>query len=218
MNNENSQTADASNEKEIEIKLEEDINKEDNKDSVQTDTITTQSFKTIESKNVNELTDDERAIIIANAKNGVNQLYYDVKFFRNGKHRIVRKKQPTPTVSSKVINTQSLPQTDKKAYYTDNQLLFEHIIELNNKVEKLMTKHKKLKRKYQSLQNDIYIDDEDVETVKHTPTNETPNEPINEPTTETINEQPPTEPINQTVIIQQSSNTRSNWRSRLRYL
>ena len=217
MNNENSQTADASNEKEIEIKLEEDINKEDNKDSVQTDTITTQSFKTIESKNVNELTDDERAIIIANAKNGVNQLYYDVKFFRNGKHRIVRKKQPTPTVSSKVINTQSLPQTDKKAYYTDNQLLFEHIIELNNKVEKLMNKHKKLKRKYQSLQNDIYIDDEDVETVKHTPTNEPPNEPVNEPTNEPINETN-NEPINQTVIIQQSSNTRSNWRSRLRYL
>ena len=116
MNNENSQAVDASNEKEIEIKLEEDINKEDNKDRVQTDTITTQSFKTIESKNVNELTDDERAIIIANAKNGVNQLYYDVKFFRNGKHRIIRKKQPTLTVSSKVINTQSLPKTEKKAY------------------------------------------------------------------------------------------------------
>ena len=59
MNNDVLQAAQSPNEKEIEIKLEEDINKENIKQSVQIDTITTQSLKTVESKTVNELTDDE---------------------------------------------------------------------------------------------------------------------------------------------------------------
>ena len=77
---------------------------------------------------------------------------------KNGKYRIIRKKEPKQTVSQKVVKEQPPPpKTEKKVYYSDNQLLFEHIIELNAKVEKLMSKHKKLKKRYQSLQNDIYI-------------------------------------------------------------
>ena len=61
----------------------------------------------------------------------------------------------------------------------------ENIIEFNNKVEKLMTKHKKLKRKYQSLSADIYVDD-NKKTNEKTPSTEYKNkstsneEPINE--------------------------------------
>ena len=44
---------------------------------------------------------------------------------------------------------------------SDNQLMMEHIIELNNQVNKLANKHKKLKKKYRALKHDIY--EEDIE-------------------------------------------------------
>ena len=163
-------TSQTSNEKEIEINLQETNDEESINCNVKTDSVTTepkkQTFKTVDSKNVGELTDDERAIIIANAKNGIDQPNFDVRFFRNGKFRIVRKKEKPPTISEKVVKTQEIPQNVKKAYYTDNQLLFEHIIELNAKVDRLMSKHKKLKRKYQTLQSDIYVDDDEIESIK----------------------------------------------------
>ena len=179
----------------------------DTADTSQTKSVT-KSFKTVDAKNVGELTDDERAIIIANAKNGVEQPNFDVRFFNNGKFRIVRKKQKPPTISEKVVKTQSIPVNEKKAYYTDNQLLFEHIIELNAKIDRLMSKHKKLKRKYQTLQNDIYIEDDEIESTKHTVEEPIVNEPI-------VNEPPATPIINN---IQPTTPTRQNWRSRLRYL
>ena len=185
----------------------------DTADASQTKSVT-KSFKTVDAKNVGELTDDERAIIIANAKNGVEQPNFDVRFFNNGKFRIVRKKQKPPTISEKVVKTQSIPVNEKKAYYTDNQLLFEHIIELNAKIDRLMSKHKKLKRKYQTLQNDIYIEDDEIESTKHTVEEPIINEPIvNE---QPIIQEPPTIPIINN--IQSSTATRQNWRSRLRYL
>ena len=39
--------------------------------------------------------------------------------------------------------------------------MMEHIIELNNQVNKLANKHKKLKKKYRALKHDIY--EEDIE-------------------------------------------------------
>ena len=41
---------------------------------------------------------------------------------------------------------------------SDTQIMMEHIIELNNQVNKLMTKQKKLKKKYKTLKYDIYED------------------------------------------------------------
>ena len=208
-------------EKEIEIDLEkaneEKSNDDDTTQDLTTTTKTKPSFKTVEPKNVGELTDDERAIIIANAKNGIDQPNFDVRFFNNGKFRIVRKKTKPPTISEKVVKTQEIPATVKKAYYTDNQLLFEHIIELNAKVDRLMTKHKKLKRKYQTLQNDIYVDDDDIETVNIAEPKEEPNkqEPKNEP----IKQVPPPRPNVQSIRqIPTSKPNRQNWRSQLRYL
>lgn len=116
----------------------------------------------IEKKPIAKLTEEERAIIIANAKSGVDQPHYDVHVFKNGNCKIFKKKEAQPTVSQKVIAKKESP-----VYYTDNQLLFEHIIELNAKVEKLMYKQKKLKRKYQNLQNDIYVDDSEVSPIEN---------------------------------------------------
>ena len=114
----------------------------------------------VEKKSINSLSDEERALIIANAKSGVDQPYFNVKFFKNGRTQITKKKETPQTVSSKITSQKALPKKDAPVYYTDNQLLFEHIIELNAKVERLMQKHKKLKRRYQTLQDDLYIDSE----------------------------------------------------------
>ena len=176
--------------------------------------------KFVDRKQVVDLTDEEKALIVNNARNGLEQPYFDVKFFKNGKYRIIKKKTTAPTVSQKVITNTSTPEKEKKSFYTDNQILFEHIIELNAKVDKLMTKHKKLKRKYQSLQNDIYAEDEDVvvpqqikepeqEVVenKDENKNEVVNEVVNEPSTQ-----------QQQQIQQPVYNKRNNWRTRLTYL
>ena len=177
--------------------------------------------KFVDRKQVVDLTDDEKALIVNNARNGLEQPYFDVKFFKNGKYRIIKKKTTAPTVSQKVITNTTAPEKEKKSFYTDNQILFEHIIELNAKVDKLMTKHKKLKRKYQSLQNDIYAEDEDVvvpqqikepeqEVVENKDENK--NEVVNEPSTQQ-------QQIQQTQQIQQPVyNKRNNWRTRLSYL
>lgn len=122
----------------------------------------TKTPKFVEQKQVGELTEDERSLIIANARNGVDQPYFNVKFFKNGKVQITKKRKQTPTVSQKAIKNTPPSNTEKKVYYSDNQLLFEHIIELNSKVDKLMAKHKKLKRRYQTLQNGIYVDEDDI--------------------------------------------------------
>ena len=173
--------------------------------------------KFVERKQIVDLTDDEKALIVANARNGLDQPYFDVKLFKNGKYRIIKKKETAPTVAQKVITSTTAPEKEKKAYYSDNQLLFEHIIELNAKVDKLMTKHKKLKRKYQSLQNDIYADEDEIsvpQTIKEP-------EPVNvEVKNEVKNEPPVQQPVQQQPppIPKPAYNKRMNWRSSLSYL
>lgn len=100
-----------------------------------------------------------------NYSEGIDQPYFDVKQFKNGNFKIIKKKPKNPSISEKVINStkneEEVEEKTSKIYYSDNQLIFEHIIELNQKIDKLMTKQKKLKKKYQTLQNDIYVDDSD---------------------------------------------------------
>ena len=174
--------------------------------------------KFVERKQIVDLTDDEKALIVANARNGLDQPYFDVKLFKNGKYRIIKKKETAPTVAQKVITSTTTPEKEKKAYYSDNQLLFEHIIELNAKVDKLMTKHKKLKRKYQSLQNDIYADEDEIsvpQTIKEP-------EPVNIEVKNEVNDEPPMQqPVQQQQpppIPKPAYNKRMNWRSSLSYL
>ena len=42
--------------------------------------------KFVERKQIVDLTDDEKALIVANARNGLDQPYFDVKLFKNGKY------------------------------------------------------------------------------------------------------------------------------------
>ena len=214
-------------EKEIVIDLEDkdEVKNENISESIKEDQAKPKvARKIVDRKQIVDLTDDEKAIIVNNARNGFDQPYYDVKLFKNGKYRIIKKKETTPSVAQKVITSTNTPEKEKKAYYSDNQLLFEHIIELNAKVDKLMTKHKKLKRKYQSLQNDIYADEDEIsvpQTIKE-PEPEVKNEVHEEVKKDYVRGseilEVKNEPSMQQPTQQQVYNKRMNWRARLSYL
>ena len=194
------------------------------------------SYKTVEPKHIANLTDDERATIIASVRNGVEQPYYDVKFYKNGNTRIIKRKLKQPSTAEKIINSQPLPPTtEAKKYYTDNQLLFEHIIELNAKIDKLTSKHKKLKKKYNTIRNDIYADDEDIVEQSPLTMNLDPHSSMADPQNITSNDESHENSVktNDSSESQRSSletkcfndnalhtilKTRSNWRSQVKYL
>ena len=118
--------------------------------------------KIIPAKRIDELTDEERKILIENERAGIKNPYYNVKLFKNGNVRICKAKKPT--LSQQVISNNGEREirntngNNGKVYMTDSQLMWEHIFELENKYNTLYTKHKKLKAKY----NDLYIEDDDL--------------------------------------------------------
>ena len=172
-----------------EPKTEEEVDQTINKDT---------PIKHVDRKNVNQLSEEERQLIVNNAKEGIEQPNYDVMFFKNGNYRIIKKKQQRPSVSQKIIEKQTPTVTNTPSYYTDNQLLYEHIIELTARMEQLTAKHKKLKNRYKELQQDLYVDDND-------------NEPINKDFDEETNE--PVQPIPQQLPINHSR--KASWRNQI---
>ena len=101
--------------------------------------------KHVELKDVKKLTSEEREQIISNFKNGIDNEFYDVKTLKNGTTRIVKKKNKSQSLSNKLISGQSpsglhdrssskdneqFVKPEKK-YLSNEQLLMEHIIELN---------------------------------------------------------------------------------------
>ena len=204
---------------EIVLDLNED-KKEDIKDVKKEEDIKPDP-KIIPAKRIDELTDEERKILIENERAGIKNPYYNVKLFKNGNVRICKAKKPT--LSQQVISNngereiRNTTGNNGKVYMTDNQLMWEHIFELENKYNTLYTKHKKLKAKY----NDLYIEDDDLisrqmptyeqqqqepvyEQQQQEPVYEQQQEPVYEEQT-----QPPTQPpIYQNI-------KRNNWRSML---
>jgi hypothetical protein len=92
--------------------------------------------KIIPAKRIDELTDEERKILIENERAGIKNPYYNVKLFKNGNVRICKAKKPT--LSQQIIsnngervfsNTTAKGKArdevhDGKVYMTDNQLMW----------------------------------------------------------------------------------------------
>ena len=125
--------------------------------------------KPVELKDVKKLTSEEREQIISNFKNGIDNEFYDVKTLKNGTTRIVKKKNKSQSLSNKLISGQGLHDRSsskdneqfvkpEKKYLSNEQLLMEHIIELNTQMNKLKNKQKKLKNKYKGIKRDLYVD------------------------------------------------------------
>ena len=198
---------------EIVLNLNED-KKEDKKEDVKKEEDIKPEPKIIPAKRIDELTDEERKILIDNERAGIKNPYYNVKLFKNGNVRICKAKKPT--LSQQVISNngereiRNTTGNNGKVYMTDSQLMWEHIFELENKYNTLYTKHKKLKAKY----NDLYIEDEDL-TFRQMPTYEQQQEPVYEQQQqepvyeqqqEPVYEEQPQPPTYQNI-------KRNNWRS-----
>ena len=122
-------------------------------------------YTVIPEKRIDELTDEDKKVLINNARSGIDNPYYTVKLFKNGNTRICKKKKNSiskEAVESNGERTIKNQNSDKKVYMTDNQLIWEHLFELENKYNTLYRKHKKLKSKY----NDLYIEDDTSYGVK----------------------------------------------------
>ena len=149
--------------------------------------------RVIPAKRIDELTDEDKKILIDNARAGIDNPYFDVKLFKNGNTRICKKKKPTVSHQAVMSNGERIVKnqtSEQKIYMTDNQLIWEHLLELESKYNNLYRKHKKLKSKY----NDLYIEDEPVkelyapDSTSHVPINtkvdvmkdENNNEPVDE--------------------------------------
>ena len=197
---------------EIVLDLNENIN-EDKKDVKEE--VKKPEPKIIPAKRIDELTDEERKILIDNERAGIKNPYYNVKLFKNGNVRICKAKKPT--LSQQVISNngereiRSTNGNNGKVYMTDNQLMWEHIFELENKYNTLYTKHKKLKAKY----NDLYIEDEDLISRQNSTY-----EQMQEPVYEQQQQEPVYEQQQEPVYEEQTQPTyqnikRNNWRSML---
>lgn len=158
--------------KPVQIEYENDDNdeKEENENETKQEEPTAkqeqETKQTIPRKRIEELTEIERAQLIAEAQQGKENEYYHVKLFKNGKTKITLKKQTKSQelIKSNESNPERItPTTPQTRYLTDNQLLFEHIINLESQYNKLHSKHKKLKKRYNELEGYLYADDSDDE-------------------------------------------------------
>ena len=119
----------------------------------------------IKATRVKDLTTEERLRLVSDAKNGVENKYFKVHFTKNGSSRITKRKQPVEQTSERIIKQRS-------PSLTTEQLLMEHVIDLETQLATLKQKHKKLKKNYKSLYQDVYVDDE--EYVQSNSNNTTP--------------------------------------------
>ena len=144
-------------------------------------------YRRIERKPVSKLTTEESDYLIDLYKNGGEDDYYKVYFYKNGTNKIVKKKQPPKYNTAKRLLEQQ--QQQAKPVMTTEQVLMEHVIDLEAKYATLYQKHKKLKKNYKSLHEDIYFDDEDdrqnVNTLEN-PKSEQVSQPEPEPIPEPI--------------------------------
>ena len=157
----------------------------------------------IDKKPIKKLTNNEKDIIINNAKNGIENKYYDVLMFKNGNSRIIKKKyKGSDSIVSEDKHISNITNPTSKILSND-QFLIEHIIELNNKFERLKNKQKKLKSKYRRMKYDIYDNIDNIES-----TEDIPEAGIN------ANVESDTYKSTPHVV----NNIRKNWRSMVTYL
>ena len=107
----------------------------------------------VKATRVKDLTTEERLRLISDAKNGIDNPYFKVQFFKNGNSRITKRKQPVEQTSERIIKQRS-------PGLTTEQLLMEHVIGLESQLAVLKQKHKKLKKNYKNMYQDVYVDDE----------------------------------------------------------
>ena len=112
-------------------------------------------------KNISKLTNEEKAYLINEAKNGIDNKFYKVSFCKNGNTKITKRKVPKQSMSEKIISNNTSNYTKQAPTMSNEQLLFEHVINLESQIATLRQKHKNLKKSYKQIYQDVYIDDDE---------------------------------------------------------
>lgn len=127
-------------------------------------------------KNISKLTNEEKAYLINEAKNGIDNKFYKVSFCKNGNTKITKRKVPKQSMSEKIISNNTSNYTKQAPTMSNEQLLFEHVINLESQIATLRQKHKNLKKSYKQIYQDVYIDDDEDQTQSPIDTSQTGNE------------------------------------------
>lgn len=174
---------------------------EHNDPSIETPTETAESTSENEeilNKPVKHLTKDERAKLTEEFESGRDNKYYKVNKLRNGSFRITKRTNPLTDVDSAHDVVSNRIDTRFGKRLTNDQLLLEHIIDLEKRYEVMRLKHKKLKKRYNKLETDLYESDSDdmpVREVSYEPEyKEIPRKTVEEPVIEPVNNRP-AEPV-----------------------
>ena len=135
-------------------------------------------------KPVKKLTKSERDKLVREYEDGVDNKYYKVMRMKNGQMRITKRTNPLGDADTAHETVSNNIETRFGKRLTNDQLLLEHIIDLEKRYEVMRMKHKKLKKRYNKLEQDIFdseSDDEIGSSVTEVRYDETPVEQPNRP-------------------------------------
>ena len=146
----------------VEIEIEDENEAEQEKPAEAVEPEPAKSSAPVPRKKISALTEVERAQLINDAKAGKESEFYHVNFLKRGGVRITERKQTKAQelIQSNNDNPERV-ELPSSRFLTDNQLLFEHIINLETSFQTLRSKHKKLKKRYNELEGYLYGNDDD---------------------------------------------------------
>ena len=109
---------------------------------------------------VKNLTKAQRSKLIQDSEAGIENQYFKVQQMRNGTTRIVKRSNPLNNDAESAGRDINNRYTGKRL--TTEQLLLEHVLDLERKYEVMRQKHKRLKKRYNKLETDIYDSDDEA--------------------------------------------------------
>lgn len=159
-------------------------------------------------KTVKKLSNDERSMLVNKFEKGVEDPYFKVIRMSNGQIRITKRRNPIVADVKQAQEERSTRIANKVGRLTNEQLLMEHIIDLETRFESMRLKHKKLKKRYNELENSIY---EDVDKCVDVGVFETK-------TTTHVQSQPQNTESEQPIQTQKRRLKRTSWRDAIEYM
>ena len=111
---------------------------------------------------VKQLSKAQRTKLIEAYENGSDNPYFKVNRLKNGSYRVTKRSNPLLNETPEHVTERVTKRYDGK-HLTTEQLLLEHMFELERKCEVMRMKHKKLKKRYNKLENDLFDDSSDDE-------------------------------------------------------
>ena len=114
---------------------------------------------------VKQLSKAQRTKLIEAYENGSENPYFKVNRLKNGSYRVTKRSNPLLNETPEHVTERVNKRYEGKRLTTE-QMLLEHVFELERKCEIMRMKHKKLKKRYNKLENDIFESDDD-EPITH---------------------------------------------------